>query len=715
VTDYFYDMDLVVDPLNPANVVANGQVSIFDPADTTGATLLALKDPSGLPLPNPLTSNANGFLPPRIATVPQTMWKSGGFTGYFNSYKGLRDEAVGAVSAAQTAANSASAAANEVVTTAAVDGTGALVLTKASGATVNAGQVKGAKGDKGDKGDKGADGANVLPTDDAIKQAINDTASATRGALNATIDDKVSKITPTSDNQNLAAFGDSLTEPGQWIAELVARQAVAVTNLGKSGQSSSEIAMRQGGLIPKVTVTGGTIPASGPVAVTVDYPTGAFKTNVGGAMANPQYVGKIAGVEGTLVANIQGNPRTWSFTRTTPGTAVNASGQRWFLSTEGPLQVRKEQIFWTGRNFSYDRVITDTADMVAYLKKNVIDPSYTVVSVINGSAEPIGSSEYNAILSRNATLKTTYGEHYCEVRRPLIDSALAWAGITPTANDLADIANDVVPRSLQVGDGFHLNAKGQEFVGKLIAEHRTRLGYDRTGAILAANIGADPVYVPPTYSLSVTGASRRYVASSLADSKVGTVITQLDSVGEPGEPKFLRPVVSGSGATLRNAGGVKYLEFDGVANRMYVPAFTVAQPYTFAVVYKLRSTGTSKVILSLINGTPASPTLRREANGNIVFDAGSAQPVVPGAALGTTWHLAYISVNGASTIIGIDGTTATPGTPGTGSVTGLRIGQGASDYSDIDVAEVVMWDRALTSGELASVRTDMKAQYAALP
>ena len=186
MTDYFYDMDLVVDPLNPSNVVANGLVSIFDPADTAGTTLLALKDPSGLPLPNPVKSNANGFLPPRIATVPQTMWKSGGFTGYFNSYKGLRDEAVGAVTAAQSAANAASTAADQVVTTAAVDGSGNLKLTKANGSVVDAGPVKGAKGDKGDTGAKGLDGSNVLPTDDAIKQAINDTSSATRGALNAT-------------------------------------------------------------------------------------------------------------------------------------------------------------------------------------------------------------------------------------------------------------------------------------------------------------------------------------------------------------------------------------------------------------------------------------------------------------------------------------------------------------------------------------------------
>lgn len=215
MTDYFYDMDLVVDPLNPANVVANGQVSIYDPADTTGATLLALKDPSGLPLPNPLTSNANGFLPPRIATVPQTMWKSGGFTGYFNSYKGLRDEAVGAVSAAQSAANDASAAAAQVVTTAAVDGSGALVLTKASGATVNAGNVKGQKGDKGDKGDKGLDGSNVLPTDDAIEQAVKTPGTKTATALSATYALKTDIPPTTLDGGNASStYGTSFNLDG---------------------------------------------------------------------------------------------------------------------------------------------------------------------------------------------------------------------------------------------------------------------------------------------------------------------------------------------------------------------------------------------------------------------------------------------------------------------------------------------------------------------
>jgi len=89
-----------------------------------------------------------------------------------------------------------------------VDESGNLILTKANADVVDAGPVVGPRGDKGDKGDTGAastvpgpagpqgpagpkgdkgnDGANVLPTDTAIKQAIEDAASATRGELNKT-------------------------------------------------------------------------------------------------------------------------------------------------------------------------------------------------------------------------------------------------------------------------------------------------------------------------------------------------------------------------------------------------------------------------------------------------------------------------------------------------------------------------------------------------
>ena len=160
MADYPYRMQLVVDPDNPRNVVAAGSVSIYDSEDTGKTTLLPLTDPSGVPIPNPITSNSQGFTPPFVTTSPEVLWVSGPYEDYFQSYKGMRDEAVGARGAAEAAAaNAATSALAELE------------------ARIAAGEFKG---------EKGADGANVLPTDTAIKERINDPASETRGALNAT-------------------------------------------------------------------------------------------------------------------------------------------------------------------------------------------------------------------------------------------------------------------------------------------------------------------------------------------------------------------------------------------------------------------------------------------------------------------------------------------------------------------------------------------------
>jgi lysophospholipase L1-like esterase len=107
VTDYPFDMQLVVDPNHPENVVRDAAVTIFDAADTAGTTPLTLTSPAGLPILNPLISNPNGFLQPFIASVPQVMWKSGVFQGFFNSYVGMRNEAIAAKDAAATSAAAA--------------------------------------------------------------------------------------------------------------------------------------------------------------------------------------------------------------------------------------------------------------------------------------------------------------------------------------------------------------------------------------------------------------------------------------------------------------------------------------------------------------------------------------------------------------------------------------------------------------------------------
>jgi len=97
MTDYPIDMQLVVDAVS-LNVVANGQVYIYDTTDTGNVAPLALTDTSGLPLSQPLMSSNNGFIPAFRSSSPQVKWVGGGFTGYFDSYAGLRDVALDAVS-----------------------------------------------------------------------------------------------------------------------------------------------------------------------------------------------------------------------------------------------------------------------------------------------------------------------------------------------------------------------------------------------------------------------------------------------------------------------------------------------------------------------------------------------------------------------------------------------------------------------------------------
>lgn len=98
---YPFEMQIAVDAINPDTVVQGGLVTIADP-DTGSA--ITLVDPNGLPMPNPIETSAQGFIPAFQATLPHVKWSDGTYAGYLSSYKGLLDEAVAARLAAEAAA-----------------------------------------------------------------------------------------------------------------------------------------------------------------------------------------------------------------------------------------------------------------------------------------------------------------------------------------------------------------------------------------------------------------------------------------------------------------------------------------------------------------------------------------------------------------------------------------------------------------------------------
>jgi hypothetical protein len=163
---YSYDQVFAADPANPANVAGNAAVLIYQPGDAT-KTPLVITDPSGGALANPVIVNANGFGSAFMhATLDRVAWDGGGFSGFFTSYEGMKNEAVAARDAAQEAATTAGAEAAAVATAAIGDATAAAEAAAASAAASAA--------------------SATAPADTAIAAAVNNSTSATKTALDAT-------------------------------------------------------------------------------------------------------------------------------------------------------------------------------------------------------------------------------------------------------------------------------------------------------------------------------------------------------------------------------------------------------------------------------------------------------------------------------------------------------------------------------------------------
>lgn len=145
MTAYQFDSILVADPVTFQRAI-NATVTVYDVADTGNTTPLPLKDLNGLPLPNPLTSNADAFLPPFTTTSPHVKLVAGTLALAQASYEALLDEAraakefVSGISVAATQTAEPGSPANVTI-----DESGQFTFTIPRGDT-------GAAGDKGDPG-----------------------------------------------------------------------------------------------------------------------------------------------------------------------------------------------------------------------------------------------------------------------------------------------------------------------------------------------------------------------------------------------------------------------------------------------------------------------------------------------------------------------------------------------------------------------------------
>ncbi|MDM7491457.1 hypothetical protein QT969_24550 [Rhodococcus sp. CSLK01-03] len=311
----------------------------------------------------------------------------------------------------------------------------------------------------------------------------------------------------------ISTFGDPITAAGQgggikWHELVSDWLGIPAYNPSIPDEAPADIATRQGGLAPAVTVTGDRIPATtDPVTVTAITPSNGWITNAPGNADRGKFVGRLCGVAGTL-AHDQ-STGAWTFTRTAAGTVAIPCPPGSVFRVDASKSHRGDiQTFWGGRNGSAT-LLRDTRSMRDYLT----EPKwFLVLSILTGGADTSGSAGHTDITQRNAQLATEFGANYFDMRHYLIDNGLSDAGITPTAQDAPDIAADTVPSSLR-DDNVHPNATGHWVIARKIAQLIVDKGWvDDTAATIPPS--RTPSNDPTVLDLPTSGAVASMAAST---------------------------------------------------------------------------------------------------------------------------------------------------------------------------------------------------------
>lgn len=272
----------------------------------------------------------------------------------------------------------------------------------------------------------------------------------------------------TSSRTAIATFGDSLTDGGangivwpetdSWPYKLgTLLPGVTVTNLGYSGATVDEMLIKVGARRPRFTVTGGSVPSSGTVAVTTVEDLGIPTSRQIGMN------GKLGGLVGRLLIDYA-NGHTFTTYGAAPITAV-----------PGPVEFVGEDdghygdtaVIWIGRNdvtFAVkgpdatvpDHVVGGVQRLVEWLTPQV--KQVMILGTTTRTNEPTGNAMNSQVLEINSRLRTLYPGRFKSVQDYLMNQAMADLGLTPTTADSTNIANGTLPPSLLEGsDNTHIS------------------------------------------------------------------------------------------------------------------------------------------------------------------------------------------------------------------------------------------------------------------
>jgi hypothetical protein len=153
--------------------------------------------------------------------------------------------------------------------------------------------------------------------------------------------------------------------------------------------------------------------------------------------------------------------------------------------------------------------------------------------------------------------------------------------------------------------------------------------------------------------------------------------------------------------------GKPVLRFDGVDDFLKV-AFTLNQPHTRLVVYKLLGSANQ----ASFDGNTSNTALLLNRNTSTVAIFGGSVDLTANVTA-TAFHVIAGVYNGAGSKISVDGGTPVTGNPGSSAAGGISIGAypDGTFPSNIDVAEVLEFDSALSDAQVLQLHTYLGDKY----
>ena len=270
-----------------------------------------------------------------------------------------------------------------------------------------------------------------------------------------------------SDLSKISCWGDSLTAGGypDYMQQLMGEN-VTVTNNGKSGECSGEVAFREGGM--KIyTASSILIPASNQESVSL---TITCNPNYPSSLSRFNEKVIINGIEGTLTLSNGG----WSFTRTSSGESTAVESETEIICASQTMYQDNLTIIWIGRNDvafnnqALASIVPNATAMINHLNRQT--KRFLVISPTTATDEYDGGSyqtQYNLVKSMESALETAFPYNYVDLEYYLVHQCLYDMGINPTSDDLINMERNTIPPSL-MADTIHPTQATQQQIARFI-------------------------------------------------------------------------------------------------------------------------------------------------------------------------------------------------------------------------------------------------------